>query len=60
MGCDNVFLFSYEAALEVGLGDVTTLVSATDGNHGFGLAHVGKLYGLKVKVREAAKKKNFF
>ncbi len=30
----------------------SVLVSATDGNHGFGLAHVGNLFELKVKVNK--------
>jgi len=40
---------SFDAAVREGLME-STLVSATDGNHGFGLAYVAKIYNLKSKI----------
>lgn len=41
--------YRYEDAKAKGIHE-TVLVSATDGNHGFGLAHVGNLFGRQVKI----------
>jgi len=40
---------SYERAVGVSSG-ISSLVSATDGNHGYGLAHVANLFNTKAKI----------
>ena len=42
-------MYSYERAVGVSSG-ISSLVSATDGNHGYGLAHVANLFNTKAKV----------
>ena len=48
----NSLLCSYEKAVGVSSG-ISSLVSATDGNHGYGLAHVANLFNTKAKVLAA-------
>ena len=45
-----MLFLSYVEAKKKGVTE-SVLVSATDGNHGYGLAHVGNLFNLQVKVR---------
>ena len=43
-------MFSYQEALAAGW-QASVLVTATDGNHGYGLAHVAHLFHLQAMVR---------